>query len=771
MKGEFLKLFENMEVLLILGNRLPKFLTRLFLFNMLLGTLPVIVLGVLSYYKSSEIIQDKVTKANRLNLEQTQQSVEQLLKMADLSAVQFMNSSLVSSALNMPLTANQFETVNDLLQGLHKLQSFELGINDIWLVSFNNGWVIDNSTEVLRLEALNQKEMIHSYAKVDKSSFWTTADGGKQVHLVKKLPLHAQSPSGLIIIKFMNKEITKLLTNNNELGEVMILDHDGIVIAHSNEEQIGQDFRDKKELQFMFATAEAVGDNHAKINTDMGVNFRKSSYNNWTYVSISSVNLITKDSKVIKWYTYTACLLIFVGTLFVALLGSRKMYSPISRLYRFLAEKEEGSTVKRSSDEFQYIDSQVYEMLYAKNRLSGIVEGQQRYVDELFMIKLYQGEVRAQEMTERMDAITSNRNWHYIGVMAIQIDTLEGTRYENRDEELLLFAINNIAGEVLNESERLKPVVMQRTQVTLIGSNETSEELFKLKINAYADETREKIDQFLGLKASVGISRFYPTVESAPWAYQDATEALKYTIRMGPSCIIHIMDVEPEGTILSHIPDGIKQELLDAIKLADYAQADQLLHKYLQDIFNEKVGHREYFVPLTSFLLDLVRMAQSLGEPIDSLYDGEKSLIDQLYQLKTIKEMEQWFSQILIYPMMNVLEKKRKNQYAKISDQMLAMIHEEAETDLTLELCASRIGYHPDYIRGVFRKEVGLNFSDYLSNFRLQLAKKLLVDTDLKILEIAERLRYNNSQNFIRYFRKQEGITPGQYREKNQRQE
>ncbi|MNR68487.1 DNA-binding transcriptional regulator AraC [compost metagenome] len=45
------------------------------------------------------------------------------------------------------------------------------------------------------------------------------------------------------------------------------------------------------------------------------------------------------------------------------------------------------------------------------------------------------------------------------------------------------------------------------------------------------------------------------------------------------------------------------------------------------------------------------------------------------------------------------------------------------------------------------------------------MAKKWLEETDMPVKDIAARLRYNNSQNFIRSFRKQEGMTPGQYRE------
>lgn len=744
--------------------RPPKFLMRLFLFSVLLGTLPVLVLGVLSYQKSSEIIQDKVAKGNMLNLEQTQQWVEQILKTADRSATQFISSSLVNSALSMPLTPKQFDTVNSLLQGLHQLQGFDLGISDILLVSLKRGWAIDNSSEVLRLESYAQADMVENYTEAGKTSFWTHAGTtGEEVHLVKKLPLHSSTPSGLIIVKFKSKEINKLLANNCELGDVMILDENALVLAHSDSTQIGKDFSSRAELLPLLSDSAAVGTYTVSADGDKVVTYRKSPYNSWRYISVSSVELITKDSKAIEWYTITACLLILAVTLLPSWLGARRMYSPIQMIYRSLQAEPE-HTKSADADELHFIGRQVNEMLYTKHRLTGIIEGQRRQVEELFMIKLFQGEVRVQEIKEKLSGFAYKTDWNPIYVMAVQIDTLRGTRYKEVDEDLLLFAINNIVDEIVPVSERLKPTVIHRTQVTLLECRGEQEE-WKKRVNELAADIKQKVSQFLELEVSVGISRFYKTVEDARMAYQDATEALKYTLRTGAGSVIYIEDVEPEGTILSLFQGRIEQELLDAVKLADVARAEQLLDHYLHEIFQEKVNHREYFVPLTAFLLELVRIGQNLGEPLASLYDGEKSLIDQLYRLRTVKEISLWFREALMYPMMELFEQKRKTQYMRISDQMLEMIHQEVETDLSLDVCATRLGYHPDYIRGVFRKETGVNFSDYLSSFRLQKAKELLVDTELKIAEIAERLRYNNSQNFIRYFRKQEGMTPGQYRQ------
>ena len=56
------------------------------------------------------------------------------------------------------------------------------------------------------------------------------------------------------------------------------------------------------------------------------------------------------------------------------------------------------------------------------------------------------------------------------------------------------------------------------------------------------------------------------------------------------------------------------------------------------------------------------------------------------------------------------------------------------------------------------------SFSDITDEYKLEEAKRQLLDTDKKIVDIAKELGYSNTQNFIRFFSKYVGMTPGKYR-------
>src|SRR5699024_7201978 len=123
----------------------------------------------------------------------------------------------------------------------------------------------------------------------------------------------------------------------------------------------------------------------------------------------------------------------------------------------------------------------------------------------------------------------------------------------------------------------------------------------------------------------------------------------------------------------------------------------------------------------------------------------------------------------LINPIVEMIQNVTDREMKNLSDKMLVLIHKQYDQDISLESLADQLHYNSNYLSSVFKKEVGLNFADYLQNYRLTIAKEYLVNTEMLIKEISERLKYNNPQNFIRFFKKKVGVTPGEYRRQNKK--
>ena len=65
----------------------------------------------------------------------------------------------------------------------------------------------------------------------------------------------------------------------------------------------------------------------------------------------------------------------------------------------------------------------------------------------------------------------------------------------------------------------------------------------------------------------------------------------------------------------------------------------------------------------------------------------------------------------------------------------------------------------------IFKEEIGENFIDYITNIRIERAKKLLRDKTLSIKEICMEVGYKDPNYFSRLFKKSVGFTPTEYRE------
>ena len=87
--------------------------------------------------------------------------------------------------------------------------------------------------------------------------------------------------------------------------------------------------------------------------------------------------------------------------------------------------------------------------------------------------------------------------------------------------------------------------------------------------------------------------------------------------------------------------------------------------------------------------------------------------------------------------------------------------------NLTLEEVAPLFGYNSVYFGKVFSKEVGVTFNSYVNQKRIDEAKKLLVNEDIKIYDIADRVGYSDVDYFSRKFRSIEGMSPADYRKRN----
>lgn len=91
-------------------------------------------------------------------------------------------------------------------------------------------------------------------------------------------------------------------------------------------------------------------------------------------------------------------------------------------------------------------------------------------------------------------------------------------------------------------------------------------------------------------------------------------------------------------------------------------------------------------------------------------------------------------------------------------------MQEHLAEEISLSLMSEKFNLSAQYISQLFKSEIGVNFLAYLTNIRMEQAKKLLISTSLSIAEISEKSGYADYRVFTKVFKKAEGVTPSQYR-------
>ncbi|MDE6847674.1 MAG: response regulator [Lachnospiraceae bacterium] len=154
------------------------------------------------------------------------------------------------------------------------------------------------------------------------------------------------------------------------------------------------------------------------------------------------------------------------------------------------------------------------------------------------------------------------------------------------------------------------------------------------------------------------------------------------------------------------------------------------------------------------------------------LTDDEDSLrrLAEYYSFPTLAIWQTEFMEWLLdlHERINSRFDTNKNQQ-KIK-QAIDYIQENYDKDLNMAVVSNHISMNYSLFSYLFKEYTGSNFVNYLKGIRMQEAKKLLAETDLRIIEISAKVGYDNEKHFMKIFKASCGVSPSEYRKNAQMQ-
>lgn len=276
-------------------------------------------------------------------------------------------------------------------------------------------------------------------------------------------------------------------------------------------------------------------------------------------------------------------------------------------------------------------------------------------------------------------------------------------------------------------------------------------------------------ERFLGCVLTAGIGKPCEELSAISVSYESAREAVSYRVLYGAGHSINIGDIAPKGQDLSmQIEDIQMNDLFKAIHLGvreDIENAVMVMMKQLRDNaktvtqYNfaalEMVGHLYRFCAN-----NYMKFEQYIGD-VKNPYEAVSQMDDSTFA--------NWIVHVALSISEELKNARTSSLRCLITEAKNIVRDDYADSDLSLDAVCTRLGVSNSYFSSVFKKETGQSFISYLTEYRMQRALRLLLETNEKSYEIAEHVGYVDANYFSYVFKRQYGMSPAKYRSEHTR--
>ncbi|RAV00554.1 AraC family transcriptional regulator [Paenibacillus sp. YN15] len=735
----------------------------------LLSSVPVALMGWFAAAYGSQTVTEMTFSSNASILKNLEKEMNGEFKKIDNLLLQYSyQNSIFNQIVKTDLSYENYSMIWDLYNTLNNLRS---GLNHVAEIDFYNityGKLLTPGQGVLSEQEFQDPEVLKN-ARDAVNGTWVNT----RVNINGRLPgrmLAYTRPiqnkqtwkiEGAIIVYLDAEAISRTMLNAKDpRTEYFVLDSQGTVLMDSRTERIGRTVETSSRL--LEALPSGDGAQEAEFEIDLNgtrslINGQYSPYRDWFYVSAVPLELLTQPSVHLRNILLFISLGLVILALALAVAASKSLYSPIQRLTKRIfshgkpwKEKNEFRLIAR------YIDSVEEDNEALQERFQASMAEMQNHA--LFQLLL--GNLKDSHYHGELDF--GNRG--EIALYLVELDQLQlEQQFSRNDQFLYYFAVQNITEEVLGSHGRVKIMMMRPGLFAVI--HETGDSSGTAALRSRGEAVLDAIRTYLKLPCVISASYSPGGLTGLSDAYSEGIKALTYSFIYGHNQVILCNELDPSYSAEADELEAYEADILHELESGRpeaseerFRQLIELIRDNYSLLPEEMFG---YFAGLSGKLWNAADKHDGRA-----LADAPvKEWILELAKQRTLQEVEAFFRTGLFQRLRTVAGKAAKESHEEqLIAQVTDYIHGHYDEDLSLQLCADLVSLNTFQLSRLFKKIKGVNFVDYVIDYRVGIAKELLANPELKVLDISDKLRYGSVKSFIRLFKKVTGITPGSYR-------
>lgn len=287
------------------------------------------------------------------------------------------------------------------------------------------------------------------------------------------------------------------------------------------------------------------------------------------------------------------------------------------------------------------------------------------------------------------------------------------------------------------------------------------------QLNRYFRMLQKRVSCEMELEGIIGVSEPYHNVNQTFKAYLQAKFVAE---NLEGSIECRIVTAKEFDSIYSDVKVNHEeiQKLLIAVEAGDWKQVERLYGDFEQGWVHDSNGLIHMRMSIQEMIISLSKLLKRYGCSMYELGCEYADIFRQIWQIDSCDKLRE-FSIILIEAAMERIEAVKYQGKESIIRKIQKYVDEHYMEPLNQNEIAKRFYINTAYFSRAFKKEMKVNFTDYVKKLRLEQAAVFLLSTNMKVQEIANRVGYDNPNYFIKKFQEMYEVSPKKYREQHKR--
>ncbi|MFD2328577.1 helix-turn-helix domain-containing protein [Cohnella sp. GCM10020058] len=587
-----------------------------------------------------------------------------------------------------------------------------------------------------------------------------------------------QKPDGVIVV---NVRSEWLLDN---IGEINMIDKrkgDNIFILDQAGEYLDDGTGDREIMTWLKSDFSAYQAAHPEADSE-GFFQRKHGGKPYliTYSNVDGAGMtLLKTQPVLEVYrsidrlrtsilliTLIALLLAFV----VSILISRTIYRPIGNLVNAVKQNRPGRAVEAEGevgDEISYLNT-VYRqsmeelnLFYKeKDQYKDVMKHYwlSRLLDERFSIP----EPELASLFREMRISLPPSGAYAVCLMKIDNYKEFQQRFSARDKETIRFALINIASEIVAGKYANEGIDMKEDHVLLIVSVPEENAAWQDGLAVLIAEALDNFSRFFKVTFTASISGKAETLSGLHAQYTQAMDQSMYRLQLGHGSVI---TQERLRGCADNKKTGYSKELEDWLMETIKSGNVAAMRDVLSNLFEEMAALNYH-----NALISILRLADAVIEGLDKAKvtaapSLQKASIGRhILEKETMAEIER----IVWSGLQDSFNKETSEETEALNyfvvDAVTEYVHRNyQDPSLSLSSIASMMKISSRSLSKIYKEATQLSIADLINGVRLTKAAELLIQEDLSVYEIVQKVGITNETYFFSLFKKKYKMTPKEY--------